>query len=165
MAFSLQDELRATFDLATRRHEAKILKTSQDWIAFEALTSDHGRARSEAAARYRAEYDTRVEQAMSDILNEKAVPTLDIWTPFGSDIFKKDALLRQAHRRVQQDHAWMMAGIDEAETQAIETLLSDTATARVMDGRSQQDFARAAERRSSGERRTGSTRKITISRE
>ncbi|NDW06478.1 hypothetical protein [Jiella pacifica] len=153
MSSDLRSELGKTFDLAIRRHEAKVLKTSHDWKTLQDIEERHNRAREAADQGYRQEYGTRVEQARLDILAEKTSRTFDIRPPFGTDNFRKDAIDREAHRRVQADHDATIAGINEREVRAIETLLSEATERRALDGAARKEFGRATDRRSGRDRR------------
>ncbi|MCQ0989591.1 hypothetical protein [Jiella marina] len=153
MSDDLRSELAKAFDDAVRKHEAKVLKTSQDWRAYRKIEERHTRAREDAERRYRDEYETRVEKARRDIIAEKATPAHEIRPPFGTDEFKKEDIELQAHRRVQKDHEVMLTGIDQAETAEKEALLAEAAERRKLDGQSKDQFAKASDRRSGRDRR------------
>lgn len=115
MPLDLTREITTAFDLAIRRHEAKSLKTGQDWRALQEIEQRHNCARQDTETRYREDYDTRVEKARKDIINERAQLKHEMRGPFGTDKFDGKAIEKLAHRRVRQDHEATMAGIDQSE--------------------------------------------------
>lgn len=147
-------ELSATFDLVIRRHEAKSLAGGPDWNSLQDIENRHECARAETEARYRDGYQARLDAARKEIIDERAAQTLDIPTPFRTDRFDKNAITREAERRVNQGHHNDMDAIDVAETAEIEALLRDAEDRKALRGVVRQEFNDSAERRSGRDRRT-----------
>jgi hypothetical protein len=154
MTLTLREELLAAFDLATKRHEAQVLQKTQDWAIHQKLKQNFQDKRLEAQKLYESEYDARVQQARQDLLKSTQTRKHEMRGPFGSYNLGKDALERQAHKRVREDHEATMTHINKQETQALDGLLANAVKRGVIKDQARQAFTRTADRRSGQERRT-----------
>lgn len=104
MTFDITKELEKTFQEAVMRHEARSLKTPEDWARANAVKEDGEKERAAFEEKYRDEYDSRVEIVRKRLIKEAGALGLDHPVPKSRDRFDGEAIKRQAHREVQRDH-------------------------------------------------------------
>lgn len=156
MSFDITKELQKTFDEAVMSHEAKSLKTPQDWqklVEVREAATDRIGAETE---RYLDEYNTRFEIVSERLIDEAAEKHFDHPTPIGRDKFDEKAINRQAHREVQGDHERMITQIRDDETIALASLQDEAAQRNLPHGKAKEQFNQARDQRSGTDRRAPS---------
>ena len=124
MSFNIEEELQKTFHEAVQQHEAKTLRTPEDWRALINIQNETAELIRDANERYLSEYDTRVEVVRKRLIDQAGRLNFDHPTPFGNDRFDGDATNRQANREVQFDHMRVIEQIKDFEVQKTEGLKS-----------------------------------------
>lgn len=159
MALSLTEEIRETFRKAALQREVAHGLSGDDWARYGDIQSDHDRRRSQEQRDYQREYDTRVETMRRRLIDQAGTADRTLAPRFlGRDRFDKDAIERQAHRNVRDDHDRVLARL-EAEKEARLTLLLGAAQKhRDLGDLLRNDFAQATDRRLGDERRSGPVR-------
>ncbi|OXT01990.1 hypothetical protein B7H23_03375 [Notoacmeibacter marinus] len=151
---SIGEQLRATFDLAVRRHEAKVLTDPRDWARVTDITNRHRTAREDIERLYLEEYDQRVERALADINDEGANKTYDHPVPEGADdAASGETGTVQARRRVKQEHEQTLLQIDRTEEAEIADLLDDARSRNAVKDVARDHFYDVADRRKLPDRR------------
>lgn len=159
MSWSVSEELKRSYDLATLRREADALKTTRHWNNYQAMLEGFEQQRDKERTSYRKEYQTRVEAAQRRILKEKAAPNRKLMHPHAQhDWFSPEDTLRQAQREVREAHNDRMAAIDDAERSATRSYLKQAMRENSITGEARQAFKRATNRRSGKDRRGGPKR-------
>ncbi len=153
------NELKHTYDLATMRKNARTLRKPEDWQAAREIMERTKREASRLDHRYRAEYDTRVSEAVKKLMNEAGEVKRTLTHPwFTTNNFDQEAMMKQAHRNVQQDHQAQLNGLGQLEHSELESLMHTIHQRDGLRDKTGRDFEHAAERRSTEERRQGRTR-------
>ncbi|GMG84975.1 hypothetical protein LNKW23_41910 [Paralimibaculum aggregatum] len=154
MTSRLSDEVRRTFELASRRREAKQLRTGEDWRSLQQVQVHFAKAQREEKRTFRAEYETRVEAEKQKLIDKAADqdPTPKPWWS-REDKFGRAAIERQAHRNVRRAHEKSIARLEERESEALKTLMTRAAKRDRLREKTLTDFARTTDRRSGEERR------------
>lgn len=148
MTFSISEELKRTFDLASLKNQAFKTLNAKEWNNYRKITDNYdGLRRSEERA-FDIEYKTRVEVASKRLINKAGEKPKDFkhrW--FGSDQFDKSAVSRQADRNVRFQHHQLMAGLDQKEAGEISQLLDRSEHRQQAREKPLKDFERATDRR------------------
>ena len=127
MSLDLTKNIKATFELATLKRDAKRLLTSKDWKTYEAIKQKHDAFRKVEQQSHIQEYDTRVEVAIKRLIAQAGAKQRDHKPRWAAhDRFDKTAITAQAHRNVQRQQAQVIAGIDEMEKNELSKLLKRT---------------------------------------
>ncbi len=160
MSFDIETELKKTFDEAVMSHEAKSLRTTEDWQKLVEIRDAATERINEVTERYLDEYDTRVEIVRKRLIDKAGEQNFDHPAPVGRDKFDAKAINRQAHREVQQDHERVIAQIRDDKTTTLETL-KDEARQRDLPpmqthGKAKEHFNQARDQRSGIDRRAPS---------
>lgn len=148
MTFSISEELKRTFDLASLKNQAFKTLNAKEWNSYRKITDKNdGLRRSEERA-FEIEFKTRFEVARKRLINKASEKPKDFkhrW--FGSDQFDKTAVNRQADRNVRFQHHQLMAGIDQKETREIGQLLDGSQHRQQAREKPLKDFDKATDRR------------------
>lgn len=124
MTLSLTQQIKSTFDLASLRHEASKKLNGDEWKGYQTIRKRHDAERRFVQRNYGDEYKSRVETVRAELLRQRGAKTLDHKPRFaGIDRFDANALNRQSHRTVQNQHQSELSQIDTREREAIETLI------------------------------------------
>jgi hypothetical protein len=159
MALSLSEEIRETFRKAALQREAAHGLSGDDWARYRDIQSDHDRRRSQEQRDYQREYDTRVETMRSRLIDQAGTADRTFAPRFlGRDGFDKDAIERQAHRNVRDDHDRALARLEAEKEARLALLMGAAQKRRDLADRLRNDFAEATDRRSGDERRSGPIR-------
>lgn len=156
---TLSDEVRETFREATLQREAARGLNGHDWARYREIQDVYEKRQRQECRDYENEYPTRVEVARKQVIDEAAKKALDLIPRFfGADKFAKDAINRQAHRRVQNDHSRTLARLKAGKEADIKKLLAAAVKRQELGNVLLQDFSRAVDRRSGSDRRRGPLR-------
>lgn len=148
MTFSISEELKRTFDLASLKHQAFKYLNAKEWNTYRKTTEKYGALRRVEELAFKIEYKTRFEVARKRLINKAGSKPKDFkhrW--FGSDQFDKSTVNRQADRNVRAQHSQLMAGIDKKEAGEIRPLLDRSEHRQQMKDKPRQDFSEATDRR------------------
>ncbi|MDF1669531.1 MAG: hypothetical protein P1U83_07950 [Roseovarius sp.] len=159
MGFSITNELRRTFDLASLRLDAAKRLNGNEWRDYAKIKKDFDAKRQFEERRYRLEYKTRIDAVRKRLINEAGSPVRD-YVPFFArrDRFDRPAITRQAQIEVRDSHGKTMASLDQFETRSIDGLL-DRADERIRkQPKPARDFEKATDRRAGVERRVARPR-------
>ena len=154
MTSRLSDEVRRTFELASRRREAKQLRTGEDWQSLQQIQDHFANTKRDEERAFRREYETRVETEKQKLIH-KAADQERMPKPWWSreDKFERAGIERQAHRNVRRAHEQSIARLEERESEALETLITRAAKRDHLREKTLTDFARTTDRRSGEDRR------------
>jgi len=146
---NIMTELKATFDLASLRHEANYLRRPVDWEKARDIRDTHEQERKEQDQKYYSTYESRVESVIKNLINRAGAISKDHkhrW--FGNDDFDKAMLSKQAHRLVQQDHQRRMTKINDREAQSLNELVSQVRQRESVRDKPLRDFENARDQES-----------------
>lgn len=154
MGFSITNELRRTFDLASLRLDAAKKLNGEEWRDYAKIKKDFDSKRQFEQRRFQLEYKTRVDAARKRLINEAGTPVRD-YVPFFArrDRFDRQAITRQAQIEVRDAHDKTMASLDQLETRSINGLLERAGERVRSQPKPARDFEKATDRRSGQERR------------
>lgn len=154
MPLSVNEELRRTFELATLRKEAQIIRHPDQWKSVQELRVRCTEARKWEKDLYARHYHTRVEQRRRQLVDQAGAKHSRL-VPWGGSVdrFSPAETLRQAQRDVRLIHAARIQRIDDFEHRHLNLLLERYARENGVREKVMSDFGRAADRRSGVERR------------
>ncbi len=154
MSFSISNELKQTFELATLKRQAMHGLSAQDWKAFQKITERFDGKRRFEARDYKLEYKSRVEQATRKLIDKVGGKSKDFKHRFfGRDNFDKSAIQRQAHRQVRFEYELRLSGLQFQELEEKRALLERGNPTRELKHSAKQQFESATDRRDGTERR------------
>tara|TARA_R110002126_G_scaffold239459_11_gene382799 strand:- start:1278 stop:1766 length:489 start_codon:yes stop_codon:yes gene_type:complete len=154
MTYSISDELRHSFGLASLQREASKTLTAKEWKDFQVIKKkylDIGRSEQRI---YELEYKTRVEVAKKRLINKAGSKSKTFKHPWArNDQFDKSAINRQAHRDVRNQHMQIMSHLESQEHKEIKVLIDSSTNRRALKEMPKRDFQKATDRRSVIDRR------------
>jgi hypothetical protein len=154
MGFSIANELRRTFDLATARKDAEAITAPHQWAKVRKVRERCDRARGREELQYKAHYQTRVETARRQIVKEAGRKKRNLDHPwFPNDRFSIEDTLRQAQRIVRAQHDARIARIDAFELRELKAITQSCLRENSLRGTARYAFIKATDRRSGDERR------------
>jgi len=159
MAFSITDDLKKTFALATLRREAAKILNPREWKELQKIKDRYDAQKRFEKRSHELEYKTRVEVARKRLINQAAQARKEfqpIWAR--NDRFDKEAIERQARRQVKAGFKRLIEKFEASEAREIEGLLNRCEHRRKLREKPRKDFTKAAERRRGLERRQTRTR-------
>lgn len=154
METTIAQELHRIFDIATLRKEARAIKSSRQWSQAAEITRRCDNARAQERVLYADRYESRVELVRRRLIDEAGRKGFDLrprWA--GNDRFDAAGTLRQAQREVRDAHYNRIARIDEIERRELKSFMVDCMRQNNLRGKPREDFGRAVDRRSGGDRR------------
>lgn len=151
---ALSDEVRQIFREASLQNEAARGLSGDDWARYRQIQDTYEERKRLECREYAREYPTRVEAARKQLIDKAAEKNRDLTHRiFRRDRFDKDAINRQAHRMVRDDHALALARLKAGKDGDIGTLLGAAEKRQEAGKRLLKDFSHAADRRSGVSRR------------
>lgn len=154
MTTELIDNIRAKFDLASVRKEAKQLRRAEDWEKSRDIRNRYSRETRHVKQTYYREYDTRVKQATKRLIDKAGAKNKAFtYKRFMHDGFGRAQINEQAHKAVHQDHQKRLLRLEQGEAKELGDLLDQVKQRDGLRERTQGDFFNAVDRRSIAERR------------
>ncbi len=159
MLIELELQMAETFRDAVAESIVLELRSDADWTRFKEIKQTAIKNRRKELTNFKRDKPDLLAEARKKLIDKAGSLTLEHPTPMGRDRFAKEAIDRQANRTVENTHQTRLLGITETETKAYETLESDIHTREGLEQRLTRAFARATDRRSEPDRRTGQDRR------
>ena len=153
MTNDLNSDVNASFALPLAQHAAMGLTKESDIQARDAINERYKKLREDIEKAYEREYPTRFEAALKDVIDEAARRSLQIPTPYGTDRFDKNAMNREAQRRVETDHAATLGRLEQDHAREINDLVYSAHARDAQKDRARDAFNQTVDRRSGTERR------------
>jgi hypothetical protein len=129
------------------------LRTPQDWDRFNEIKDTAKQHEREETEYYQREKPLLLAAARKEIIDKAGSLTLDHPSPFGTDRFNKDAIERQAHAQVENDHQARLLGIKARESDGYAELRHDIHAREGVRDHAREAFARSTDRRDGQDRR------------
>lgn len=150
----IQNELKATFDVASLRREAASSLNHTEWRKLRNITDRFDKQRRAVDRIYKLDYDTLMDSARQKVMADTGQPKSEFkWKFLGKDQFNKDVIEKRAHTLVHRMRNAEMTELDRQEATAIRTLVDGCQERKALREKPQKDFARAADRRMGQDRR------------
>ncbi len=154
MAYSISQQLKSTFNLASLKQQATKDLNQKEWKKYRQITNKYNGIRRSEGRLYEMEYKTQVEVAKKRLINKAGSKVKKFKPPWAqNDLFDKAANNRQAHRNVQSKHRQLMGVIDRQEANEVQHLLKGCEKRIRLKEKPKREFNRAADRRQKPERR------------
>lgn len=150
----LRQRLHRAFKEGSMKLEAERLQRPRDFGTMRAIVEGHRMRMWEANAVYKAEYKTRVEVRMRELIDLRGKKTLDHRHPQGmADRFSPNDVRRQAERDVRHDHEKHLARLRRQREEDMRGFLRGVARKDAVQGKAKDGFTRAVDRRKGQQRR------------
>jgi len=150
----MRQRFRRTFQASVMRVEMERLQRPRDRASLSALMASHRLRMWEANAVYKAEYRTRVEVRMGEIIDLRGKKTLDHTHPQGMfDKFSASDIRRQAERDVRHNHEKHIARLRRQREHDLRALMEKAQRKQAVQGKAKDGFNRATDRRKGEDRR------------
>lgn len=154
MEINLSEELKRTFNLLSVRREAEALRTKEDWEALKEIRSRYKNETEHKVQEYEETYEAKTNAEVKKLMDKAGSDNLDFTHPdVANDAFKKERLIRQAHKQVQYEHEKEMGQLADNEIEEIEALIEKAQSRDALFGKAEQDFNQTVDRRDGQERR------------
>lgn len=160
MESSISKELKSVFDLASLRHETKMLRNPADIQRSNEIKARYKKLNELEENRYQKDYNHRVNKVTKKLIDAAGKKNRNFthrW--FGIDQFDKSAIQRQAHRIVQHEHHQRMSRNAKNEKSELKSLMTDVEEREHLSQDTKQEFERVTDRRSGQERRKNISQK------
>ena len=155
MAFSINEELRRSFELASLRREANAIQSPRQWAEVIKLQTRCRDLRAKEIDLFHSRSTTRVEQRRKRLIDEAGLREFHFkprWA-IGNDRFDPEATLRQAQRDVRGAHAARIKKIEDYERRKLKDYVVRFGRLNEERGLAREAFGRATERRTGFDRR------------
>lgn len=138
MSLSITQELKATFHLATLRHEAKQLLTGRQWEKRAEIETRCTEATTQEKNLFNERYEARIALEVKRLQNQAGSKKFELKPNWATDDqFSGDALLGQADKNVRNAHQSRLDRIDQFESHALETLMHEAAQKNQIQGKAE----------------------------